>query len=102
MCPLPVSLDDLLILFRISAGKELTSWLSADTVRLCCLDFWVPFPHGVWGRKWNSFVLVPDHCLVIYVKYFVKETFLELNYFSFYFLYMLYMCFSFHAIEDLT
>ena len=33
---------------------------------LCCLGFLVPFPHGVWGRKWNSIVSVPDHCLLIY------------------------------------
>ena len=39
---------------------------------LCCVYFSavlvvrVPFPFGVWGRVWNSFVLVPDHCLFIY------------------------------------
>ena len=38
---------------------------------LCCftlyhLDFFVPFPYGVWGRKWNSIVSVPDHCHFIY------------------------------------
>ena len=39
--------------------------------RLCCftyavLIFCVPFPYAVWGRKWNSIVSVPDHCLFIF------------------------------------
>ena len=60
--------DDLLILFRKAwwtyAGKELTSRLSACAVflRYVVLIFYVPFPYGVWGRKWNSIVTVPDHC----------------------------------------
>ena len=50
--------DDLLILFRIvwctSAGKERTSWLFPCAVLLyVVLIFCVPFPYGVWGRKWN-------------------------------------------------
>ena len=26
----------------------------------------VPFPYGVWERKWHSTVSVHDHCLCIY------------------------------------
>ena len=52
---------------RTSAGKEMTSWLSACADLLyAVLIFCVPFPYGVWGRKWNSTVSVPDHCLFIY------------------------------------
>ena len=36
-----------------SAGKELTSWLSAYAVLLyASLNICVPFPFGVWGRMW--------------------------------------------------
>ena len=35
-------------------GKELTSWFSACDFTLCRLDFCVPFPYDVWGRKWSS------------------------------------------------
>ena len=49
------------------AGKELTSWLSACAVLLyAVLISRVPFPYGVWGRKWNSIVSVSDHCLFIF------------------------------------
>ena len=41
--------------------------------RLCCavflyavLIFCVPFPYGVWERKWKSIVSVPNHCRFIY------------------------------------
>ena len=37
---------------------------------LCCLDFLVPFPQGAWGRKWNSIVSVPAHCLLSILIYF--------------------------------
>ena len=70
--PLLASLFDYLVnLFRTAwwttAGKELTSWLSACTVLLyAILIVCVPFPYGIWGRMWNSNVSVPDHCLFIY------------------------------------
>ena len=47
---------------------------------LCCLDFWVPFPHGVWGRKWNSIISVHDHCLLIYFEFLAMLLDLELVY----------------------
>ena len=35
--------------------------------KLCAvLVVCVPFPFDVWGRMWNSIVLVPDRCLYIY------------------------------------
>ena len=61
---------DYLFIFRIalwsSAGKELTSWLSAYAVLLnAVLIVYVLFPFGVWDRMWNSIVSVPDNCLFI-------------------------------------
>ena len=44
---------------------QLVSWLNFIAFLssfLCRL----PFPYGVWGRMWNSFVSVPDHCLFIF------------------------------------
>ena len=52
-----------------SAGKELISWLSACAVLLyAIIVFCVPFPYGVWGRKWNSIVSVPDRGLFIFFR----------------------------------
>ena len=49
-----------------SAGKRLTSWLSASAVLLyAVLIVCVPFLFGVWGRLWNSIVSVPNHFLFI-------------------------------------
>ena len=67
--PLSVSLW-LFVHFRIavwpSAGKELTSWLSAYAVLLnVVLIVCAPFPFGIWDRMWNSIVTVPDHCIFI-------------------------------------
>ena len=57
-------------LFSLSLG--VSGWLrlvivapldfSINFVLIIC----VPFPFGVWGRKCNSIVSVPDHCLFIY------------------------------------
>ena len=62
----------MLVLFRIawwpSAGKELSSWLSALVVLISCRlnCVCVRFPLGVWGRMWNSIASVPDLCFFIY------------------------------------
>ena len=49
-----------------SAGKELSSWLSACAVlHYAILIVCAPFPFGVWGRMMNSIVSVPDHCLFV-------------------------------------
>ena len=61
--------DFAFFLFRItlwsSAGKELSPWFSARTVLFyAVLIVCVPFSLDVWGRMWNSIVLVPDHCLL--------------------------------------
>ena len=50
---------------------------------LCCFFFYyyfsaviivgVPFPFGVNGRMWNSFVSVPDHCRFSYLKRFKRK-----------------------------
>ena len=51
-----------------SAGKELTSWLSACIVfSLCSLD--CSFPVWCLGSTWNSIVSVPDHCPFIYFDF---------------------------------
>ena len=61
-----VLLEIVLSLVRV-AGKELTSCFSDCAVFLyAVLIVCVPFPYGVWGRKKNSIVSVPDHCLFIY------------------------------------
>ena len=53
--------------FFSKVGKELTYWLSACAVLLyAVLMFFVPFLFGVWGRKWNSIVSVPDYFFLIY------------------------------------
>ena len=72
-------IDLLFILFSIalrpSAGKELSSWLSARAaVILCRLIVLVPFPFVVKGRMWNSIVSVPDYCLFIYFAYLRRLT----------------------------
>ena len=56
--PLSVCLGLLFIWFRIalwpSAGKELSSWLSARAVFILCrLNCTCSFPFGVWGRMWK-------------------------------------------------
>ena len=66
-----VSLCPFVHLFRIawwpSAGKELSSWLSACAVLLNAIFIvCIPLPFGVYGRMWNLIVSVPDHCLLIY------------------------------------
>ena len=49
--------------------KQLSSWLSSCAVLLCSvLILCFSFPFGVWGRMWNSFVSVPDHCLHVYFE----------------------------------
>ena len=63
--------DFLFILFVIalwlSAGKELSSWISACADLLYAVFIvCVPFPFGVWGKMWNSIVSVLDHCLFVY------------------------------------
>ena len=45
----------------------MTPWLSTCTVLLyVVLTTCVPFPDGIWGRLWDSFVSVPDHYFLIY------------------------------------
>ena len=46
-----------------SAGKELSPWLFTCVVFIlsAVLVVLVPFPFSVWGRMWNSIVLVADH-----------------------------------------
>ena len=41
-------------------------WETCAVVLYAVLNFCIPFPYGVWGRKWNLIVSVPDHCLFIY------------------------------------
>ena len=44
--------------------ERANSWLPTFAVLLyAILIVCVPFPYGVWGRRWNFIVLVPDHCL---------------------------------------
>ena len=57
-------------------------WESAVLLdfRMCCLlcvvlIVNVPFPFGVWGRMWNSIVLVPNHCLFVYYLKYCKFKF---------------------------
>ena len=59
MCPRPVGLWQFVDF--VWDGLVDICWERADLLasRLCCftlcrLDFCVPFPYGVWGRKWNS------------------------------------------------
>ena len=50
-----------------SAGKELSSWLSARSVFIYAVFIvCVPFPFGVWKRMWNWIVSLPDYCLFVY------------------------------------
>ena len=69
-----LSMTFLFILFRIagwpSAGKVLSSWLSALTVLIVCRLNCVPFPFGVQGSMWNSIVSVPGCCLFIFSPFY--------------------------------
>ena len=54
------------VYLTISAGKELSSWLSACVVLLhAVLIVCVSFPLCL-GKLWNSIVSVPDHCPFVY------------------------------------
>ena len=67
ICPPYVKIQNCEHAWWTSAGKELTSWLSACAILLYAVFiFCVPFLYGVWGKKWNSIVSVPDHCLFIF------------------------------------
>ena len=66
--------DFLFVLYRIdwwsSAGKELSSWLSACAVLLSAvLIVCVALPLVDWHRMWNSRVPVPDHCRFVYYDF---------------------------------
>ena len=68
MCPLPVDLTICWFSLGLSAGHLLgKSWpLCFPLVLFYFMPFlFVPFPCCVWGRKRNSTVSVPDHCLFI-------------------------------------
>ena len=64
--------DGLLILFRIawwtSCGKDLTSWLSACADLFLAVLIFCSIPVWCLGKKWNSIVSVPDHCLFICLR----------------------------------
>ena len=70
----PSSVGLWLIVHFIYDSLVAICWERAVTLvfHLCYFNFSdvlvvrVPFPIGVWGRMWNSIVLVPDHCLFIY------------------------------------
>ena len=52
----------------LSVWKVLSCWLSAWAFLLySVLTVCVPFLYGVGGRKWNSILSIPDHCLFIYL-----------------------------------
>ena len=50
-------------------GKELFIWLTVCVLRGCWLKFFVcsSFPFGIEGWMWDVIVLIPDHCLSIYL-----------------------------------
>ena len=51
-------------------------WERADLLafRFAVIFICVPFPHGVWGRMWNSIVSVSDHCLFIFYEKYGTRT----------------------------
>ena len=67
-----------LIAWWPSDEKEQSSWLSAPAAFIVCrLNRLFFSPFGVWGRMWNSFMSVPDHCLFTFFETCLTVYFLQ-------------------------
>ena len=80
-----VVFDLLFNLFRIALWERAVPL----AFHLCCFYFSAvlivgfPFLFGVYGRKWNSIVSVPDRCLFFYLLCMYSSRFMKINHIHF-------------------